>query len=354
VLLVVLAFIALLSLIVTAFIKDAGERIRLSAQFMQRDDLRLEAYGAFEIALGVLAELREIDNELYAPVQGWGDPLGYAGVVPAEGIRLAVRITDEGGKFSLARMDETVLRNLLEVLGFEFMEAERLGDCLLDWIDSDDETRLNGAERDWYEGLPEPYRPSNAVPKTWDEFQLIKHFDEAFFDPEGRPNSRFHSFREAVSLHHQGSVNLNTAGPVVLATLARLEGFDPESVARHLAGDDGVPGTADDRVFRARDDPALPIDLRPRRTAGSGGATAANSNADIRATVFSVSASASRGDARFQVEAVVQWQGVDLAGATAGSTTRSRTANRAATQEDRSTALGYPFRILVWRENASL
>lgn len=353
VLVVVLSFIALMSLIVAAFIHDAAERIRMSAQFMQRDDLRLEAYGAFDIALAVIAELREIDGELYAPVQGWGDPLTYAGVVPAEGITLEVRVVDEGGKFGIGQMDETVLRTLFELLGFEFMEAERLADCLLDWIDADDDPRLNGAERDWYEGLPEPYRPRNAVPKTWDEFALIKYFDEAFFDPEGRPNASFHAFREAVSLYNEGPVNLNTAAPLVLETLARMEGFDPEFVIRHLAGDDGIPGTADDRVFRARDDPALPIDLRPARTAGGARpTTTTNNTADIRATVFTVSASARRGDAHFKVEAVVQWQGADLGAASGTTQTSGRT--RTAVQEDRSTALGYPFRILQWRENARL
>lgn len=360
VLLIVLAFIALMGLIVSAFLKDAADRIRLSAQFMQRDDLRLEAYGAFDIALAVLAELREIDKELYAPVQGWGDPLTYAGVVPAEGIVLEVKVVDEGGKFGLAKLDETTLRALFEELGFDFMVAEQLSDCLLDWIDADDETRLNGAEKDYYEDLPEPYRPGNAVIKSWDEFALIQYFNEVFFDPEGRPNERFHAFREAVSLHHAESVNLNTAVPLVLQTIARLENFDPESVRLHLAGGDGELGTADDQAFRALDDPALPIDLRPRRPGGgAANQPAAAGSASIRAAVFTVTASARRGDALFQVEAVVQWQGADVSGtpreAAAPPPTRFGSSRKVASPgEDRSTALGYPFKILVWRENAAL
>lgn len=49
-----------------------------------------------------------------------------------------------------------------------------LADCLLDWIDKDNETRPFGAEADYYLSLPQPYSPRNAAPRTMGELLLVR------------------------------------------------------------------------------------------------------------------------------------------------------------------------------------
>ena len=54
-----------------------------------------------------------------------------------------------------------------------------LADCILDWIDADYQAREAGAEDDYYEALPEPYKTRNAKLVTVRELLLVKGFDEA-------------------------------------------------------------------------------------------------------------------------------------------------------------------------------
>jgi hypothetical protein len=46
----------------------------------QEAQLRNLAYQLLEISIGVLAEIDRIETGIYSPVQGWGNPLAYAGI----------------------------------------------------------------------------------------------------------------------------------------------------------------------------------------------------------------------------------------------------------------------------------
>ena len=152
VLIAVLALIALLSFIMIEFMEEAMTKIRYYGLFYNRDDLRTEAYSALETSLAVINEIREIDRGLYSPVQGWGAPLRYAQVPFDPTVDISVRVVDESGKIPLATASPLLLNILFEEMGIEFTVAQLLTDSLLDWTDTDDLTRLNGAEADRYEG----------------------------------------------------------------------------------------------------------------------------------------------------------------------------------------------------------
>ncbi len=51
---------------------------------------------------------------------------------------------------------------------------ESTADALLDWIDPDDETREQGAESEYYQGLDAPRRPRNGLPPCLEELLLVK------------------------------------------------------------------------------------------------------------------------------------------------------------------------------------
>ena len=52
--------------------------------------------------------------------------------------------------------------------------ADIIVDSILDWIDTDDLHRLNGAESDYYQSLPNPYKAKNGRLDTLEELLLIK------------------------------------------------------------------------------------------------------------------------------------------------------------------------------------
>lgn len=55
--------------------------------------------------------------------------------------------------------------------------TEEIADCILDWIDDDDDVRELGAELDYYDGLGVPYSPRNGPITSLDELLKIKGID---------------------------------------------------------------------------------------------------------------------------------------------------------------------------------
>jgi type II secretory pathway component PulK len=86
-------------------------------------------------------------------------------------------ITDEASKLNLNTANEKQLRRLFEkVIVGEDVSIDELVASFLDWRDSDTKTRTGGAEDDYYQSLPTPYRCKNGALSTIEELLLIKGF----------------------------------------------------------------------------------------------------------------------------------------------------------------------------------
>ena len=58
-------------------------------------------------------------------------------------------------------------------------QAEYLLEAVVDWMDADEsESGQGGAESNYYQSMPEPYLPANALFKTLDELRLVRGFNE--------------------------------------------------------------------------------------------------------------------------------------------------------------------------------
>jgi general secretion pathway protein K len=91
--------------------------------------------------------------------------------------RYIFRLFNESGKINLNTMGPrsgVILNNLLVNLGIAKENADTIVDSILDWIDTDDLHRLKGAESDYYQSLPNPYKAKNARLDTLEELLLIK------------------------------------------------------------------------------------------------------------------------------------------------------------------------------------
>ena len=87
-------------------------------------------------------------------------------------------------------------------------------DSIQDWRDPNEEHRLNGAESDYYPGLPGPYRSKNA---DFERGRAAAGAGDHPGDPL-RP-SRTPGLAEYLTVWGTGAVNVNTASPVVLRAL---------------------------------------------------------------------------------------------------------------------------------------
>ncbi len=95
--------------------------------------------------------------------------------IPLGAGTVSYRIIDENRKININKAPKNVLLKLLEMGGVIDEELrDSIADSILDWVDVDDLHRLNGAEEDYYEKMPEPYSCKNSLIDNPEELILIK------------------------------------------------------------------------------------------------------------------------------------------------------------------------------------
>jgi hypothetical protein len=87
----------------------------------------------------------------------------------SEGGTVRFGLEDEAGKINVNIAGKAVLMKLPGI-------TDAMADCLLDYIDADSNPRPNGAEQDYYDQLPKPYRIKNGPLATLEELLLVKGF----------------------------------------------------------------------------------------------------------------------------------------------------------------------------------
>lgn len=129
--------------------------------------------------------------------------------------RFSYRITDEEARLNLNRMSPEQLHRLLTELGVEREARDVIVDSIQDWRDPNEEYRLNGAESDYYLGLPVPYRSKNADFDSVEELLQVRGVTPRIF--YGTPEKP--GLVEYLTVAGSGRVNLNTTSDLVLRTL---------------------------------------------------------------------------------------------------------------------------------------
>lgn len=326
VLVAVLAIILLLSFIITRFVDEAVEDLEYRAIFNEPANVRSFTYSMLEVALATIHEVGLIDDgKLYAPEQGWGDPLAYAGIQVPNGWEVSVSVRDESGKLPINTMEEDALNRMLEEsFDFDFGTARELSSMLLDWIDPDDSRRLNGAESEDYLRRNPPYRAANKPLQSLEELRLIEIWEDEFFDESGRPNELFRQLDSMVSVLHGATANLNSSPQAVLELLALQGGYDERFLFDGL-GD-------------------LPYLRELPGSANSG-------ESGVEAHLLRVTVSLRRGQVPFTVSALVEpnfnTEGGGGAGNAPGSSAEDAPKTGAPSEQE---AINYPFRIVQLSE----
>ena len=163
------------------------------------------------------------------------------------GGKYSVRIFDEGGKISLNRADEALLRRVFASLGVERSDQEEIVDAILDWRDSDSLRRVHGAEEEYYAKLPEPYRPKNGPFDSVEELLLVKGIShDLFYGIQSKKFARDEKppipLGEVFSVFNRtANINIRSASPAVLQVLMQGSEEDVEAV---MEARDTDPGSA--------------------------------------------------------------------------------------------------------------
>lgn len=149
-----------------------------------------------------------------------------------------IEIIDETGKINLnAPLDQSfsdLIYNLLIMVGVEPERADEITDSIIDWRDPDDYVSPSGAESEYYQSLPDPYRAKNGNFDVPDELLLVKGVTpEIYYGKKGQTEAGekvdLYGLQKYFTTFVVGNaINVNSAPLPVLAALPYLD-FDQAS-----------------------------------------------------------------------------------------------------------------------------
>lgn len=247
---------------------DERERIRLAADAGARsaiDRLRVREAGmpfslaeSASVARGSSGEINGTGFKLVMPIPtDPSDQQNQAALsdfeqkyseVDLSGQELATTygIMDENRKININRADRFGLMRLLVAAGMKDEDAAELAGQIVDHRDSDDAVTATagagGSETSRYHAAGLSYPPKNF------DFEFVSELLRV----PGMTSEVYGRIRPHLTVHGDGAVNLNTAGPEVLSVID----LHPAVAAKVLtlrAGADGVQGTEDDVVFEQQE-----------------------------------------------------------------------------------------------------
>ena len=222
-LITVLLVVALVTVVGAGLIARQQLAIRSSGNLLVHNQAWHYALGGELLAKAILREdLRRGDarQPLDHPAEPWAQPMKPFPF--DEGGTLQLRLEDATGRFNLnalALPDNAGLQafaqfqRLLRLLDIDPPYAERLRD----WLDEDEQVSPGGAEDNDYLLLEPAYRAANRVLAEPSELRLLLDMTEVDYR---------RLLPHVTALPLDARLNLNSAGPLVLASLA--EGLSPQ------------------------------------------------------------------------------------------------------------------------------
>ena len=217
-----------------AFIEKAGNDLLVEQHDAEARRLRMEAYSALEVTLGVLEDFRAASNGLHSPAEGWSDPLGFAGYTPTEGRTIEITFEDESGKISLPRTDAPTLSRLFQTWEMTQGDADSLADSIMGWMQRG-HTYTSAVPPDYEQVTPAYESPSRSM-RSYHELAAIEKAREVFYDTDGQPNDLWRRFAAAVSLLNFPRPNINGAKPDALLALGQFQQSQQQNLNEYTSG----------------------------------------------------------------------------------------------------------------------
>lgn len=167
--LLIVAITSVLLLVIAGYSQNAVEKALLTNSRLQA---KLVSYSnwselQFELLTKNWTEGEDILTDVAVGVNFYGDPFEFSGQ--------QARLQSQNSLLYIGS-DGRLMRHLLEQLGYDEMQINRKVDALLDWIDSDDERRLFGAEQRNYREDSE--LPANLPIQTLTDLELVSGWNK--------------------------------------------------------------------------------------------------------------------------------------------------------------------------------
>lgn len=250
VLVLVIWMVVFFSIVLLGLASRGAAALSRTRRMMETLQASYLAQGALEQALTVLSAdaSQDIDglNETWARPHRFdvddavslGRALGDEEAKQMASEAVVWQMTDEERVLPLNTVSDRILERLLRnEAQLESDDARRLADCILDWRDTDPETRPEGAEDFYYKGRPEGYESKDGPFESVEELLLVRGVTPAVYA----------RIRPHLTPYGNGRLNINTATEPALRALGISEN-GVSGVLAYRSGNDGQMGTSDDRV----------------------------------------------------------------------------------------------------------
>jgi general secretion pathway protein K len=182
---------------------------------------------------------------------------------------VSIKIIDLERFVNINNANSPELQQALTLMGVDADSISVVSDSIQDWIDSDDDPRIAGAESDYYQTLDPPYNAKNAPIDDLSELLLVKGVTPEMYyggsstnstapqkpklglgnSPDQTPDYPF-GLKDIFTPVSDGRININTADTNVLQMIPGVDATTAATIIQQRAGPDGVDGTEDDTPFR--------------------------------------------------------------------------------------------------------
>lgn len=160
-----------------------------------------------------------------------------------------VKVLSEGGRFNInsliLQQDKPLLTSIFCNWGLDVKDAQRVVDCLCDWVDADDMVSLNGAEKKEYEKLGRINQPFNRPFYDINEVRLVLGMDLV--------EAAYPNWRDWFTVWSGGPLDLNEANAELIAAAAECPVERTSIIPETVRGTDGQRDTLDDVPFQSAD-----------------------------------------------------------------------------------------------------
>jgi general secretion pathway protein K len=273
-LVIVMISITVLAILAGGFAYSMKVETRLARNGNNETQLEWLGRSGVEYARWILAEQMRIPNEPYDALnQVWAGGPGGPGLTnsPLIDVQTEVhlgdglftwKITDLERKANINIADEPTLQQALMLIGVDPGEMSPIIGSILDWIDPDDRTHVEGAEDDFYQGLNPPYYAKNGPLDDLSELLLVRdvtpelywgamstnhpppHFQRRggrFLTPGALPPGSV-GLVELFTPLSGGKINVNTASATTLQLIPGVDRIVAEAIVSGREGEDDGSG----------------------------------------------------------------------------------------------------------------
>lgn len=219
-LILVLWVVVLLTAIVMEFAFSMRTEVNITRNFKEEQEAYYAALAGIEQAK---AEIIASQDKMYLDENNAlvlsDDKKNFERKGKFNNVVYSYEIIDEERKININSANPDHLRYLLSNSGVEGEELDIIIDSILDWRDPDNLNRLNGAEEDYYQSLPQPYSCKDAPFDTIEELLLVKGMKPEILYGSKKSKveeQKYKGIADYLTAKSSNMINVNTADRLVL------------------------------------------------------------------------------------------------------------------------------------------